>query len=148
MKTENGSMQVTVRLQPTVRQIQRNPGKLAAVVEPTVRQGAIPRIARAVALAIQFQQMIERGEVRTYADLARLAAVSKERISQLMMLNWLAPDLQDAILRLPPTIGGRFAISETTLRRVAKRPSWEEQRTRWDELIARKPKSTQNAETT
>ena len=148
MKTENGRMQVTVRLQPTVRQIQRNPGKLAAVIEPTVRQGAIPRIARAVALAIHFQQMIERGEVRTYTDLARLAAVSKEKISQLMMLNWLAPDLQDAILRLPPTFGGRFAISETTLRRVAKRPSWEEQRTRWDELIARKPKSTQNAETT
>ena len=143
MKTENGSMQVTVRLQPTVRQIQRNPGKLAAVIEPTVRQGAIPRIVRALALAIHFQQMIERGEVRTYTGLARLAAVSKERISQLMMLNWLAPDLQDAVLRLPPTFGGRFAISEATLRGVAKQPEWREQRARWEELVSRKPESAQ-----
>jgi hypothetical protein len=134
VRPDTGNLQVTVKMQPTIRQIQRSPRKLAAVTTPTVRQGSIPRIARALALAVYFQQMLDRGEVRTYSDLARLAAVSKERISQLMMLNWLAPDIQDAVLRLPPTFGGRFAISETTLRRVAKRPTWEEQREMWAHL--------------
>jgi hypothetical protein len=135
VKTETTNLQVTVRLQPTVRQIQRSPRKLAAVTAPTVRQGSIPRISRALALALHFQQMIERGEVRTYTDLARLAAVSKERISQLMMLNWLAPDIQDAVLNLPPTFSGRFPISETTLREIAKQPHWAEQRSCWAKLI-------------
>lgn len=134
MRPDASNLQITVKLQPTVRQIQRSPRKLAAVTTPTVRQGTIPRISRALAVAVHFQQMLERGELRTYADLARLAAVSKERISQLMMLNWLAPDIQDAVLRLPPTFGGRFAISETTLRKIAKRPNWEEQRINWAEL--------------
>jgi hypothetical protein len=133
-KSYPSNLQITVKLQPTVRQIQRSPRKLTAVTTPTVRQGSIPRISRALAVAVHFQQMLERGEVRTYTDLARLAAVSKERISQLMMLNWLAPDIQDAVLRLPPTFGGRFAISETTLRRVAKRPEWGAQREMWDQL--------------
>jgi hypothetical protein len=135
MKTETTNLQVTVRLQPTVRQIQRSPRKLAAVTTPTLRQGSLPRISRALALALHFQQMIERGEVRTYTDLARLAAVSKERISQLMMLNWLAPDIQDAVLNLPPTFAGRFPISETKMREIAKQPNWAEQRSRWAELI-------------
>lgn len=134
MRPDASNLQITVKLQPTVRQIQRSPRKLAAVTIPTVRQGTIPRISRALAVAVHFQQMLERGEVRTYADLARLAAVSKERISQLMMLNWLAPDIQDEVLRLPPTFGGRFAISETTLREIAKQPNWEEQRIKWAEL--------------
>lgn len=134
MRPDASNLQITVKLQPTVRQIQQSPRKLAAVTIPTVRQGTIPRISRALAVAVHFQQMLERGEVRTYADLARLAAVSKERISQLMILNWLAPDIQDEVLRLPPTFGGRFAISETTLREIAKQPNWEEQRIKWAEL--------------
>jgi hypothetical protein len=32
----------------------------------------VPRITRLMALAIKFQDMVDRGEVRDYADLARL----------------------------------------------------------------------------
>jgi hypothetical protein len=37
----------------------------------------ISRIARLMALAIKFQDMVDRGEVRDYADLARLGYVSR-----------------------------------------------------------------------
>jgi len=78
--------------------------------------------------------MIDRGEVRDYADLARLGCVSRERISQIMMLVWLAPDIQRAVLRLPP-YSGRAPFSEGALRRTAKMPLWEDQRTAFRELF-------------
>jgi hypothetical protein len=43
------------------------------VPEPTT----IPRLARLLALAIKFQAMVERGEVRDYADRARLGNVTR-----------------------------------------------------------------------
>jgi hypothetical protein len=47
-----------------------------------------------------------------------------------MMLNWLAPEIQEAILRLPYTLGGRLALSETALRMIARLSTWAEQRCR------------------
>jgi len=82
-------------------------------------------------LAIQFQEMLERGEARNYADLARLGCVCRERISQVMALTWLAPDIQEAVLRLTEVPGGRFPISEGALRKIAQLPSWEDQRAQW-----------------
>lgn len=67
-----------------------------------------------MALAFQSREMIDRGEIRGHADLARLGCVSRERISQIMMLNWLAPDIQEAILRLPQTRGGRLHVGHDT----------------------------------
>ncbi len=125
--------EVRFKLRPTVREIQR----AEQVTEPTVRAvrrtGRYPRAAKVLALALQFQEMINRGEVRDYADLARLGCVSRERISQSMMLVWLAPDIQKAVLRLPPS--GRAPFSEGALRRIAKMPLWEDQRRASRELF-------------
>src|SRR5579864_621420 len=58
----------------------------------------IPRIKRLMALAIKFQDMVDRGEVRDYADLARLGYVSRARVTQIMNLLLLAPDIQAQLL--------------------------------------------------
>jgi hypothetical protein len=65
-----------------------------------VSRPRIPRIARLMALAIKFQDMINRGEVRDYADLARLGYVTRARITQIMNLLLLAPDIQEEIMGL------------------------------------------------
>ena len=39
-----------------------------------------------MALAIKFQDMVDRGEVRDYADLARLGYVTRARMTQIMNL--------------------------------------------------------------
>jgi hypothetical protein len=96
-----------------------------------VKRGRFPRITQVLAMALQFQEMIGRGEIQRHADLARLGCVSRERISQMMMLTWLAPDIQEAILRLPQMPGGRFPVTEGALRKVARLPLWEDQRARW-----------------
>jgi hypothetical protein len=59
--------------------------------------------------------------------------VSRERISQIMVLVWLAPDIQQEVLRLPPS-SGRAPFSEGALRRIAKIVNWDEQRLEWQRL--------------
>ncbi len=66
--------------------------------------------------------------------MARLACVTRERMSQLMKLTWLAPDIMQEILYLPPTPSGRYPISELAVRRVAALLSWNEQRNAWNLL--------------
>jgi len=97
-------------------------------------RGHLPRITQVLALAIQFQDMIQRGEARDYADLARLGCITRERISQIMELIWLAPDIQQEILEFPPNKTGRFPISEVAARRVAEYLDWEAQREAWRNL--------------
>jgi len=84
-------------------------GKLTREGTP---QPAVPRISRLMALAIHMQELVDRGEVGDYAELARLAHVSRARITQIMNLTLLAPDVQEAILFLPATNGGRGAVGE------------------------------------
>ena len=128
MTVQNQTFDVKVRLQPAVRQINRVPKQIASAADPAAKRGRLPRITQVLAMALQFQEMIGRGEIRRHADLARLGCVSRERISQMMMLTWLAPDIQETILRLPQMPGGRFPVSESTLRGIARHTLWEEQR--------------------
>jgi hypothetical protein len=96
--------------------------------------GRLPRVVQVMALAIHFHDMIQRGESRDYADLARLGCLTRERMSQIMELIWLAPDIQQEILEFPPHAGPRFPISEVAVRRVAAKLDWAEQRLLWRKL--------------
>jgi hypothetical protein len=101
------------------------------VVAPSSHRGRLPRVTQVLALAIHFQNMIQRGEARNYADLARLGCITRERISQVMELIWLAPDIQQEILEFPPNKTGRFPVSEVAARRVAEDLGWAQQRALW-----------------
>jgi hypothetical protein len=58
------------------------------------------------------------------ADLARLVGVSRARVTQVMSLLWLAPDIQEAVLDALPGVPG----SERALRGVASHMLWAVQR--------------------
>ena len=97
--------------------------------------GAIPRVARLMALAIRFDQLIRDGVVADQAELARLGHVTRARMTQLMNLLNLAPDIQEAILFLPPVENGRDPITERDLRSIAAIPDWRKQRRPWNSLV-------------
>jgi hypothetical protein len=107
------------------------PKKTGPSDAPPSGNGRLPRVTQVMALAIQLQDMIQRGEARDYADLARLGCLTRERISQIMELVWLAPDIQQEIMEFRPSGAARFPISEVALRKVASLLVWEEQRQRW-----------------
>ena len=58
----------------------------------------VPRVARLLALAHKFQAMLDRGEVESMAELARLGRVSRARVTQVMDLLMLAPEIQEEVL--------------------------------------------------
>ena len=62
---------------------------------------SIPRIARLMALAIRFEGLLREETIRDYAELARLGRVTRARMTQIMKLLDLAPDIQEQILFLP-----------------------------------------------
>ncbi|MBU1319365.1 MAG: hypothetical protein KKG33_14205 [candidate division Zixibacteria bacterium] len=100
----------------------------------SVEAGNIPRISKLMALAIRLDELIRRGEVQDYAYLARLGHVTRARITQIMMLLNLAPDIQETLLFLPRTVKGHDLIRERDVRPIAAIPYWNRQRKMWLEL--------------
>jgi hypothetical protein len=73
-----------------------------------------------MAHAIKFQDMIDRGEVRDYADLARLGYVSRARITQIMSLLNLSPKIQETLLFSDGASNYRSTMCEHSIRSVAR----------------------------
>jgi hypothetical protein len=96
--------------------------------------GRVPRISRLMALAIRFDDLLARGEVRDYAEIARLGHVTRARVTQIMNLLNLAPDIQEAILHLPRTEHGRDHVRELQVKPLTKICCWPEQRQQWRKL--------------
>ena len=95
---------------------------------------SIPRISRLMALSIHMQELIDSGEVTDYAELARLTYVTRARITQIMNLSLLAPDIQEELLHLPPSAGGRDPIRDRMIRPITNVPDWRKQRRMWEEV--------------
>jgi hypothetical protein len=78
-----------------------------------------------LALAHKIQDAIDRGVVRDRAEVARRLGLTRARVTQIMDLTLLAPDLQEQIL-LAESVDGVEPMSERELRTTAA--SWKEQR--------------------
>jgi len=123
MKTNAEVLQIEITIAPAKG---RKGGQHRSPAVPKVPDPPrIPRITRLMALAIKFQDMVDRGEVRDYADLARLGYVSRARITQIMNLLNLSPQIQEALL-LPKTAAAE-AICEHLIRSVSRFVLWDEQ---------------------
>jgi len=81
-----------------------------------------------MALAIKFHELVNCGEVQDYADLARLGYVTRARVTQIMNLLLLAPDIQETILFFSDGYGTHSHLTEPAVRTIAAIPTWPEQR--------------------
>jgi hypothetical protein len=102
----------------TTASVPTSAGTSVSPAAPTEHPGRIPRVTRLVALAHRFQGLLARGEVQSMADLARLGGVTRARITQIMDLLLLAPDIQEALLFLPPVKSAHDPIHLRELRYV------------------------------
>lgn len=133
--TENGfTMTLVMHKQNkrgrTVLKTEADPRGLKQV--PT---GRIPRISRLMALAIHFQKLLGDGVVRDYAEIARLTGVTRARVTQIMNLTLLAPEIQLEILDLKPILCGENQLREKSIKKVYKSPFWEEQIQIWKTVL-------------
>jgi hypothetical protein len=110
---------------PTRRTVVREGPKRARPI------GRTPRVARILALAHHFQNLLDTGVVRTQMELAELTKLTTARITQIMNLLVLAPDIQEEILFMPAVTKGSAPVTERDLRPLLKTLVWSEQRERW-----------------
>ena len=100
----------------------------------SVSSSRVPRIARLLALAWHIEALVRSGTLASYAAAARLGHVSRARLSQIMSLLNLAPDLQEQVLFLQHPRRGQTPLALRQVLRVAAVLDWPEQRRRWRKL--------------
>ncbi len=93
--------------------------------------GRLPRVSRYMALAIYYEDLIRSGHVHDYAEIATLGHVTRARVTQIMNLRLLAPDIQEQLLNLPRVQFGRDTICLRVLQKVALKSCWNIQRQLW-----------------
>jgi hypothetical protein len=96
--------------------------------------GRVPRISRLLALAHHCFRLVQTGAIINQSELAYFGQISTTRMTQIMWLDNLAPDIQEEILFLPRTTQGRDPIKEADIRPIAKTLDWSKQRQMWNRL--------------
>jgi hypothetical protein len=77
-----------------------------------------------LALAHSWERLLEKGPVASFAEIAKLAGLSRARVSQIMTLQYLAPDniSPDRIDRYDPFLW----ISQDVIEAILGIPRWRE----------------------
>jgi hypothetical protein len=112
--------------------------------EASSNAGRVPRLARLMALALRCQGLLRSGAITDQAELARLGQVSRARISQILNLLHLAPDLQEQLLFLPLIHQGRERLHLADLQPLCRQWDWRRQRPLWQTLLQRTSPSSRN----
>ncbi|MFT7486633.1 MAG: hypothetical protein ACI9F9_002489, partial [Candidatus Paceibacteria bacterium] len=91
-------------------------------VESGATSASISRAARMLALAHHVERLIETGELTGYSEAARDLGLTRARLTQVMSLLLLAPEVQGSLLM------GGLLTSERGLRVAVRESEWELQR--------------------
>jgi hypothetical protein len=108
-----------------LHRVRRGRGKGFSAEPPSEPARHPARVALTLALAHTIQRAIDRGEIRDQAEAARRLGLTRARLTQIIDLTRLAPDVQERILFL--TRGSDQDVSERVLRVVARTASWADQ---------------------
>lgn len=114
--------------------VRRKRGKSDVLVAPPSPEQKSPttRVARMLALAHTMNALLRDRTVADQRELAELMGLTRARVTQLLDLILLAPDIQERILVAP---NGCEGITERALRQVVRASPWEDQRRLWRSLI-------------
>lgn len=85
-------------------------------------------------MTIHFDGLMQSGAVANYAELARLGNVTRARVTQIMNLLMLAPEIQEELLFLPRLEQGRGEVCLRDLQRVASVVAWRQQSVVWEPI--------------
>ena len=115
---------MTARVEFTMRRRRATKRPSAPITE------SVPRLTRLLALAHRWNRLVDEGVATNYAEIARLMRLSRARVTQIVDLSFLAPDIQAEILL------GDADATEREIREIARAPEWDEQRRLWRSLRA------------
>jgi hypothetical protein len=88
-----------------------------------------------MALALRLEKLLATGAVKDFRTLARLGHASPARISQIVSLLHLAPDIQEALLFRTGPERGRDCLGLRHLLPLTKVLDWHQQRRLWRRFV-------------
>jgi len=92
----------------------------------------LPKITKLLVLAYQIEQAIDDGRAKDYADVACQLGVTRARITQVMNLLSLSPDIQATILTEPHRVRH---VTERRLRALTEALEWHKQNKMFGQLL-------------
>jgi hypothetical protein len=113
---ENGNVGTLTRRVPADRVINALPPRVRNRKPP--KAPGTPRVVELLRKALEWQALLESGEVRNQAEIARREGITRARVTQVMGMLQLAPEIQQHILSMPDAVR-RPAITERALRPIA-----------------------------
>jgi hypothetical protein len=128
-----GSTRAVMTSAPTatcVVKFEQSPGRAPRKKQPPL-ESRVPRVARLLGLAHRIERMIHEGELKDWADAARLVGVTRARMTQIANLLLLAPHIQELLLAGSSVVASDDRVSEHVLRSVVSDASWEQQERQW-----------------
>jgi hypothetical protein len=131
-------MSTAYTIECTVQLCRQGPGGRGALrtgPQPALRPAPLAqrtsRLARLMALALRFEKLLATGVVKDFQTLARLGHVSPARVSQILSLLHLAPDIQEALLFHSCPERGRDNLGLRNVLPLTKVWEWHKQRQMW-----------------
>ncbi len=133
---ENGNIGVLTRQVPADRVVSAVPTLRYAPKPPEPpREPRTPPVVETLRKALAWRQEPDSGAVASQAEIARREGLTRARVTQVLMLVRLAPEIQERILGMPESVNAP-RIGERGLRPVALIEDPEEQTTALEEIIA------------
>ena len=86
---------------------------------------------------MRLEYLLASCQVKDQAEIARVAGITRARVTQIINLTNLTPNVQQAILDLEPTTDHVPRFREREVRTIAIMPSWEKQRAEWKRFLKR-----------
>jgi len=121
---ENGNVGTLTRRVAADRVINALPPRVRNRKPPKAPR--TPRVVELLRKALEWQALLESGEVRNQAEIARREGITRARVTQVMGMLRLAPEIQGHVLSMPDAVC-RPAITERALRPIAQRDDCTEQ---------------------
>lgn len=100
------------------------------------RELRTPRVVELPRKALEWRGLLESGRVQNRAEIARTEGITRARVTQVMAMLRLAPEIHAQILALPRTVS-RPAISERALRPIVQTEDSDDQKLQFQDLITK-----------
>ena len=128
----NGNVSAVTRRVAVDRVVSALPEPLGSPEPP--KEPKTPRVVELLRKAIEWQALLESGGVRNQAEIARREGITRARVTQVMGMLRLAPEIQEHILSMSKTTR-QPAINERALRPIAQLDDPADQRACFDRLV-------------
>jgi hypothetical protein len=129
---ENGNVGTLTRRVPADRVVHAVPTRVLNRKPPKAPR--TPRVVELLRKAIAWQSLLKSGEVASQAAIARREGITRARVTQVMGMLRLAPEIQQHVLSLPD-LARRPVITERALRPIAQLERASDQKARFQELV-------------